>query len=198
MSLVGLTWSATLQATLAGVGMLGDKLPDFCNAVGNGSVNHVVGKQFTTTDVGSTPGSGNGSGTGINGLVQSNISNSIYAKCVSTFGQFGSKLQDFCDAVASACISEMAKATLSSTHSPVFLGSGVVDIGSIAVVGADWGLAIESAAPSFLGSQWPNMAKAMGEGQADEILASGTGTVTISGSGGTPVPGVGTGTGNIS
>jgi len=198
MSINGALWSSTLLASLTAAGMTGSKLSDFCDAVGNGSATHVVGKDFTTSDIGQTPGDGVGTGTGIIGISASAISAAIYSYAVASFGQAGDKLQDFCDAIGQACVSMMANATLDSTHNPVYLGTGTIDIGSISVVGTDWGSDIELAG-ALSGSKWPDFAQAIGKGQADEILANGTGDISITGSPtGPPVPGSGTGTGLIS
>ena len=201
MPLVGSSWSSTLQGILAGKGFTGSRLSDFTDAIGNGSVNYLIGKGFTTSDVGTTPGAGAGIGTGISGFSVGSISSNIYAKAVSYFGTSGSKLLDICDSLETTFISEMANATLTSTHAPVYLGSGVVDIGSIAVVGSAWGSSIESegSGSGFIGNKWPDFALAIGEGQAEETVNQGTGTVTITG-GGTPppVPGTGTGSGVLS
>lgn len=201
--IVGATWSATLAGLLSGIGFIGTRLMDFTDAVGNGAESHVVGKPFTTTDTGQVPGIGVGTGTGVVGMNSAAMSAGIFSQAVGFFGQSGSRLMDLCDQIAAANLTEMAKALLSSNHTPVFSGAGVVDVGSVGVVGPDWGNAIESAAPSFIGSQWGNFAQALGGGQANEILASGTGNVAISGTftGSTPpgpVPGAGTGSGTIS
>ena len=194
----GSNWSTTLLASLGGKGFVGTRLSDFTDAVGNGGQSHVVGKPFTTTDVGTVPGTGAGTGTGIVGMVAAAISSLIFAAASASFGQFGTRLMDVTDSIADACLSEMALATLTSTHSPVFAGTGTVDVGSIPVVAAGWGTAIFAAAPSFLGTQWNNFAQALGE-QATNVLAAGTGTVTIAGSpSGDPSGGAGTGVGVIS
>lgn len=194
----GASWSATLLASLSGKGFVGSRLSDFTDAVGNGGQAHVVGKVFTTTDVGTIPGTGVGIGIGIVGMIAATISTLIFAAASGLFGQFGSRLMDVTDSIADACLSEMALATLTSTHAPVFAGTGTVDVGSIPVVAAGWGSAIDAAAPSFLGTQWPNFAQACGE-QATNVLATGTGSVAISGSpSGPTIPGGGVGVGVIS
>ena len=196
MSLVGANWSNTLFASLSGKGFTGSKLMDFTDAVGIGSVTHVVGKGFTTTDVGLGPGAGAGIGTGVTALTSSVISAAIFNAAASAFGQTGSKLQDVCDSIGDACVSEMANATLTSTHAPVGVGTGVVDVGSVAVDAPGWGSDIESqgSGAGFIGSEWPNFATAIGIGCAQDVLASGTGTVVISGGGALPAAGVGVGT----
>jgi hypothetical protein len=204
MSLIGSRWSNTLFGLLSGTGFQGQRLIEFTDAVGFGSVSHIVGKSFTTTDIGSITGLGIGTGTGIVGLISSFISDNIFNLCQSAFGQSGSRLRDITDALAQALITELNLATLTSQHTPVFLGSGTIDIGSIGVIGGPWGTSIESegSGHGFQGIHWGNFASAIGEGQAQGVLNSGTGNLTIVGSfaGATPpgpLPGAGIGTGVI-
>ena len=200
MPIIPSLWTSSLMGTLSGVGMTGSRLFNFCNTVGSGSAMSVIGKSFSTVDVGTAPGAGVGMGTGIQGLSASIIKNQIYSECVSAFGQSGTRLMDFANAVSKACVEQMGKATLSSTHTPVFLGSGTITPGSIKVSASEWGSNIQSAGAGIMnGTKWASFAKALGKGQALNILSMGTGTVTISGSpAGTPSPGAGSGTGVIS
>jgi len=193
-------WGPALQTNLQAKGFGGSQLANFTNAIGNGSESHVIGKAFTTTDVGTVPGNGVGSGVGITGLNQVNISDSIFNAAVAFFGQAGSRLRDCTDSIAQVCVQQMALATLISTHNPVFVGTATVDVGSVAVVGSAWGSGIQGVGDGFgfVGSQWPNFSSAIGTGQAAEVLAVGTGTLIITGSPtGPPVPGGGTGAGTI-
>lgn len=177
----GMTWSMALYSSLSGQGFNGANLMDFCDAVGNGSALHVVGKTFATVDSG-PPGGGTGSGSGITGIPEPVVAASIFSTATGAFGQSGAALQDFCDAVAQALVSQMATATLNSSHS-VSGGTGTIVPGSITVVGPLWGLAIAAAAPGFAGSQWSNFANAIGVGCANGMNVAG-GTVTISAGGG--------------
>lgn len=205
MAIVGAAWGSDLMGRLSGIGFNGSKLSILTDVVGNGSALHVIGKPFSTVDVGSIPGIGVGVGVGVSGLSASAISSDIFSNCVSTFGQSGAKLKDFCDAMAASCVAQMALATLTSNHTPVFLGSGTVTVGSIGVVPAGWGSSIAGlgSAAGFVGSQWTNWANAIGKGHANGVKNTGTGTVTIAGSftGSIPpgpLPGAGSGSGVIS
>ena len=198
---MGSAWSSDLFGLLSGQGFIGSRLMDFTDAVGNGSETHVVGKPFTTMDVGSVAGSGAGVGTGIVGIDPSLTSTTIFSQALGLFGQSGSRLQDLCDALGQNLVNQMATAQLTSTHSPVFAGVGTVDVGSIGVVGPAWGTAMqtEGDGSGFIGSQWPNLALAIGVGFFTGVSSGGTGTVTISGSpSGTPSGGAGTGAGTLS
>jgi len=201
MALSGASWSSTLESNLSSLGFTGNRLKDFTDAVGFGTVNYLVGKGFTTNDTGLVAGAGVGVGVGVVGFSVGNLSSLIFSKAVSYFGTQGNKLSDLCDALESTFINELSNASLDSTHSPVFSGTGTIIIGSILVDGNALSSSIESSGSGFglLGNKWPEFAKAIGEGQAETILSEGTGTVAISGGGSSPPSGgSGTGTGVIS
>lgn len=201
MPINGSAMSATLMGLLAGAGFIGEKLKDMCDAIGNGSVMSVAGKTFQTMDTGTVPGIGVGNGVGLMGLVPPMISMTIYGKSVGSFGQPGQNLLPLCDSVANALIMEMAKATLMSNHPLVFVGVGTVMPGTIPVQPSEWGNNVESQGKSagFEGSQWGNLANAIGVGCAGGF-GTATGVVTIAGSptAPIPVPGAGVGIGSIS
>jgi hypothetical protein len=195
----GSAWSSDLYGRLSGIGFLGSRLHDFTDAIGNGSQLHVVGKAFATSDVGTIAGAGVGSGTGISGVDPSLVSSTIYATAIGLFGQFGSRLQDLCDALGQNVVAQMLTAQLDSTHTPVFAGVGTIVVNSITVVGPAWASSIEGAAPGFIGNKWPDLAQAIGQGFFTGVFSGGTGTVTITGSpSGIPSPGAGSGVGTIS
>ncbi len=198
MSLVGPRWSSNLDGKLAAKGFVGARLHLFTDAVGNGSQQHSSGKSFSTQDVGTVPGAGQGSGTGIT-VNGANAANNIFALATAA-GFMGQRLHDVCDACGQTLQDEYAQATLQSVDAPVFLGVGTIVQGSIAVVGPMWGTQIQSlgTADNFIGQRWPDFSNAIGSGQAQEVIANGTGTLTIVGSGGTPSPGSGSGVGTMS
>jgi len=200
MPLSGASWSSTLQSSLAGKGFTGNRLKDFTDAVGFGTVDYLIGKGFTTSDSGLVSGSGVGVGVGITGFSVGNLSSLILSKAIASFGTQGNRLLDICESLESTFITEMANSQLDSTHAPVFSGVGNIVIGSITVDGSAWSASIDSAGSGngFIGNQWPNFAKAIGEGQSEITLSEGTGIVNISGSGGPPSGGSGSGIGVIS
>lgn len=200
MAISGPGWSSDLAGRFAARGYNGKSLQDFADAVGNGSVASVVGKSFSTVDVGIISGSGIGTGTGITGLDAASVSSAIFNQAVAAFGRAGDELQEICDDIADSLVAQMALVTLSSTHSPVYTGTGTVAVGSIGVIGSGWGDAIENEglADSFTGEFWNDFAEAIGDGCASEVIGSGTGTVTIVGTGSPGNPGGGTGSGTIS
>lgn len=203
--LVGADWSTDLYGRLTTLGLIGTRLMDFTDAVGKGSVNHVVGKPFVTTDTGLTIGAGVGTGVGLSGFAAPDIATSIFTLAFGAFGYFGIRLQDICDAIGQSCVAQMALATLTSTHTPVFLGVGIVNPGSVGVTQSGWGSSVQSEGNDvgFIGSRWPDFASAIGAGQGIHVGADATGSVAITGvwsglpplpPGGTPGVGVGAGT----
>lgn len=192
-------WDNNIYGKLAAKGFVGAQLHKFTGAVGQGSATHSTGKAFATTDVGTIPGNGIGSGTGIT-VSGATATTNIFA-LASAAGFHGSRLYDVCDACGQAFQEEYAQASLASVDSPVFLGTGTIVVGSIAVVGAAWSSLIQSlgAGQNFIGSKWPDFAQALGTGQAMAVLSAGTGTLTIVGSpSGTPASGSGAGSGTMS
>jgi len=199
--ILGTAWSSALFGDISGKGLGGANLIDFTDAVGLGSQTHAVGKSFTTTDAGTVPGTGAGIGVGITGLVGATISSLVFGLAVVFFGQAGANLIDITDSIGDICAAQMALADLLSTHGPVFVGTGIVDVGSVGVIPAGWGTDIDSqgAILGLVGASWPDLANAIGQGQGTHVIAAGSGSVVITGSpSGAPVPGVGVGAGTMS
>lgn len=196
----GVQWSNTLFSGLSSYGFTGSQLRNFTDAVGNGSALSVIGKPFTTLDTGTIPGVGSGTGVGITGFTGGQVSSLIFSLATG-FGFLGSKLMDICDACGQAESTSLALATLTSVDSPVYLGTGVIVLGSILVIGPAWAAEIQSlgTAENFIGSKWPDFSSAIGNGQALPVQLTGTGTLVITGSPtGLPIPGSGSGVGTIS
>ena len=200
MPIAGSSFSTRLQANMAAKGFLGSHVVDFCDAIGNGTVSAVTGAPFATVDTGSVPGVGTGAGVGLTGMIAATIATQIQSLAVAA-GMAGSAVPDICDCIANALVDEMGVATLTSTHTPVFAGTGVVTVGSVIVAGSALSSSITAAglAAGLAGSGWPSFADAIGNGQATGFLTA-TGSVTITGSptGGPVVPGAGAGVGVIS
>lgn len=195
MPILGPAWTSLVAAQMAAQGMVGPSVPDLALAVGNGSAGHVVGKSFTTTDSGIVAGTGAGTGVGVV-VAGPAIASAIYGYA-SGYGWNGPNLMNLCTAIGNACSIEMLSALLTSTHTPIFVGTGIVVPASIGVAGPAWGAAIQ-AAFAFTGPQWPNLCQAIGKGCADIIHATAIATVTITGAGFPGVPGAGVGSGVIS
>lgn len=185
MPMAGPLMATTMQSILLGYGNLGISTPLLCNAVGNGSILSIVGKTFTTTDTGTGNGAGAGLGTGITGVVSSVISEGIQAAFLQRFGMIGKTTIQIANAVAQALEEQLALATFTSVHSPVYVGIGVVTPGSILVNSSEWASNIQNLAPGFLGKTWPGLCQAIATGCV-QAFATATGQVVIAGAGPPP------------
>ena len=182
------TYSALLQAKIQsksynGFHYNGVMLPVFTLAVATGVINTAL----TLKGVVITPVLlGPSTGIGIN-FSDSNISQTIRTTAKSLFGSEGAALKDFCDAIGEATKIHFLTTTLSSdTNGPAKFPafSGAVNLMTLAII---------AAAPQFMGSQWPNFARAIATGICQEIGSNGAGTLA-----GATGLGVGTGIVNIS
>jgi len=206
MALSGSALSGLIQSELSGKGFTGVQLTPFCNALGNGIVDATTGiLTFTTTDTGTIPGTGTGSGTGVLGLSESNISSLAYNTGQGFWASFqnngpGIKWQDVCDAVATAVVAHFTSAaTLTSTHSPVFAGTGLVTAYAGVAIPAMKATIVAAAPGSWASWRMPELAEAIATGVVTELLShTPASAVTITGSpAGIPVPGAGTGSGVV-
>lgn len=197
MPIVGVAGSANYSGNLSGKGFSGPELMTFTNAVGNGTQNHLVGKPFATIDTGLISGMGTGFGVGLTGIIGATISALAFSMATGFFGQSGPNLMDVTDGFGDMVVFMASQATLSSNHTPVFQGTGVVTPGTIPVVGSHWSNEIKTEADSFQGESWPDLASALGESGAAGF-ATATGNVRMSGvfTGG-PLPGSGGGIGSL-
>jgi hypothetical protein len=198
MGLSGSRFSNSLYATLMGMGFVGSRLHEFTDAVGIGSDNHVSGKAFETNDNGEVSGSGMGMGTGLTGIVSTTVGTAIFALATGS-GFVGAKLFDTCEAIGTDLVIEMGFASLASTDSPVYEGTGLIIPGSIAVTESGWNSEIYSQGTSegFMGSRWSDYSNAIAGGCVTGFLTA-TGMLTITGSGSGSGTGTGTGMGHIS
>ena len=183
------------------VGANGSNLQVFCTAVAAGIVESIVGKTFTTTDVGLIVGIGVGVGLGITSLSP----DSMVSTALSLMHSQGSNAPKMMASIMTAVVTHLASATLSTADSSVFQGNGTIVIGSISVLASEMGGNIDTQLKNVgaNGSNTTELAIAIGTGICTNILSSGTGITTITGTftGPTPpgpIPGVGVGVGTIS
>lgn len=168
-----------IDAALAGDGANGPNRTRFANAVARGIVNHFVGKQFQTSDVGNGLG-GTGSGVGILSLNSGNMATIAY----NTMTSHGPKASSFWNAIMGAVVQHLQSATqLSTTNPAVGIGSGAVIIGSFTVniSGLQSSIDAELVGDGAAGYNRPNFSLACATGIVTDVLATGTGTVSISG-----------------
>ena len=185
----------SIKSLLISSGFVGERLDDFCLMIGQGSVASLVGLSFQTIDTGLTPGAGVGTGTGILGVLEP----IVFANIMSNMSSYsGEKLSIVVNAISHGLVTELSNATLTSTHTPVHTGTGIIVLGSIMPIGSVWGnnIFLQGTSLGFTGEELYNFSHAIGSGCAMSFTTA-TGQVTIGGSGGN-VPGSGTGVGVIS
>lgn len=201
MPLSSSAWSSTLFGLLVSNGFMptAEKLQDFCDAISMGSYLSIVGRPFSTLDTGSITGVGVGSGSGLIGVVAQSIKGMIIAMAGSV--PMGSpSILDLADGVANALVIEISKATLTSSHAPVFLGSANIVPGTIPAIFSGMIMA-QGVSKGMIGPMWPVIANAI-ETACTVGFLTATGVLSISGAvvavppG--PVPGAGPGMGVIS
>ena len=191
-------WNANLLAQFSAISFIGTSVPDLTDALSKGFTNHISGKSFSTTDIG-TIGTGVGSGTGIGLNVSSSvITSSIYSSLLSK-GFDGSQLLPMCQAIGLANNLSLLNCMLTSNHS-LINGSGTVIPSSIEVSSSAMSFEIQNNTTILTGDKFPDFCDGVAEGFVNSIQTVSTGNVIIS-----PVPitaipispGSGTGTGII-
>ena len=196
MSLSAAALGSLIDTNLSGFGATGYNRTIFSNAVAAGIVMSIIGKSFATLDVGSVAGSGSGSGVGLVGMNPTNMTGIAIGVMPTT----GVNANPLMTAIMNAVVTHLTTATLTSTHAPVFAGTGTVVTGSIPVSIPEMAGNIDSqlGLAGAAGSNRTILSTAIATGIVTEILASATGTVTITGSpSGPPSGGSGSGSGVI-
>src|SRR5271170_261855 len=131
MALSANVLSGLIQANLEAFGADGYNLTKFCDGVAAGVVMSIVGQTFTTMDVGTIPGNGTGTGTGIVGL----SSSAMETVALAAMSSRGVNAPNLMNAIMSAVVTHLgAAASLASVDAPVYLGTGTIVVGSISVV----------------------------------------------------------------
>lgn len=197
MALSSSVLASLIQSNMRAAGARGVNLEKFCTAIATGVVASIVGKTFTTLDVGVGPGTGSGIGTGITGL----SSDSMQSKALSDMHTTGYNAGKMMKAVMDAVVSHLSSsATLTTVDPSVLIGTGTVVVGSITVNSSEMGSNIDSefASMGAVGKNRGELSNAIGDGICSNIISSGTGTTVITGSGSPSGPASGTGTGVIS
>lgn len=206
MALSGPGLASEIETALQGITWNGVQLNAFSQAIGLGVVTPVSGLlTFTTTDNGTVPGSGTGTGSGITGLDVTNIADLMFDTGQTFWAPSqnngpGVQWRLFCDTVSQTIVDHFANnAELTSTHSPVFVGTGDVTAYAGVLPPVMAASIVSFAPPTWAAARFPELAQAVALGVMTEILThSPADSVTIVGSpSGTPVPGAGTGTGIV-
>lgn len=187
-----------ITANMIKAGARGVNMVPFVKAVSAGIVLSIVGKPFTTKDIGTIPGVGKGTGVGITGI----DANKMVETALKDMGTYGTNARPMMKAIMDGTKQHLTLATLSSAHPLVFVGTGKVDAGSILVITDEMTINIDTQLllVKANGSNRKRLAHAIAKGICDEIKSKGTGTVIIVGSPTSPfpAPGVGVGAGVIS
>lgn len=194
MPIVPIDWDLDLLGNLQSYGWEGESLSAFTLSLGQGSALGIIGTSFTTQDTGVTPGAGTGSGVGISLPDSSELASKLQINLTARFGQSGDELPNLCLAIADMVVDKMQLASLTSSHTPVSIGSGTVD--SISVVGTLITSSILLLGLAFVGEKFLDIAEALGEEIEAFINDEGEGSVVISGSPPLPIPIPGSGTGS--
>lgn len=185
MPLLGPKMASAIQSALIAAGNVGTSVPVMSSAIGSGSVMSLVGKTFNTIDSGVGSGAGVGVGVGLFGVPGPSVSLMIQSAFLQEFGSMGTSVPMIADAIGQALEMELAGATLSSMHTPTYVGVGILEPGSLKVSASEWGSNIRNLAPALAGADWPRLASVIGKGCA-QAMSTVTGQVTISGAGSPP------------
>ncbi len=197
MSLSVSTLRSLIDTNLANEGATGYNRFIFSEAIANGIIMSIASKTFTTSDTGLVPGTGTGNGTGITSLSSSNMTSTTLALFPTT----GVNAERLVRAIMQAVVTHLTtSATLTSSHTPVYSGTGIINIGSITVSTIEMTTNIDNQL-FLIGANGYNrtiLSSAIATGIVTEIIGFGTGTVIITGTpSGIPTSGSGSGTGVI-
>lgn len=182
----------------------GEQFDPFCLALGSGIALSLSGQlQFTTVDIGLTPGAGAGTGTGID-LPPSSISQLTFAKGQAIWAPFqrdgpGLEWKGFCDKMAAAVAAHLKKnAQLMSVDAPVFLGNGQVIKYFGVSIQQMTSLIVLQGPPTWAEARFPELAEAVSTGIITALITDDPKeSVSIVGGGALPVPGAGVGNGTV-
>lgn len=180
MALIPTVYSAALLVALGTQGYNGSKLSDLCTAIGTGVIGTILGE---TGSIATPVLSGVSAGIGIT-VSGTNIGSKIRTTAKSLFGnREGTELLHFADIIGNITASQLALATLTSDANGTAAYSNFLnDIDAMAS-------AIQNAAPSFTGPEWPHFCTAIATGICKEIGNNGSSLLS-----GALVPPAGTGT----
>jgi hypothetical protein len=191
MVMTGPTLALKIFGAFTASGFIGIDSINLANAIGNGSMLEILGKPFETMDgPGSGSAAGAGVGVGLVGIVGALVSTQIQSELVLITGLPPTPdMISMCDAIGDSLEMEVALATLITQHTPMWSGVAQIKVGSIGVVSPSVGSSIKSAAPTFIGKDWPDFANAYGTGIGDSFALATSNPITVAGSPpGTPDP----------
>lgn len=188
MPMLGVTFAAKLLTGFSSVGFVGMSTPILAQAIGDGAMLKILGTPFDTIDTGTGTGTGVGTGVGLVGIVGAVVAAQIQTAIISSSGSPPTPdMINMTNAIGDALQQEVALATLITSHSPMYVGVATITPGSIGVTGSDVGDSIKNTGilASFIGSDWPDIAKAIGTGIGDSFALANA-TITVVGAGPPP------------
>lgn len=190
MPLVSATFSATMMASMMASfasfgGGLGKDLKKLCDTIADGIDMSIKSTAtFTTQDTGTGPLCGgivSANGTGVGLIVSPGIASAAISLKLLASGFIGKGVSPMCSAIDSAFVTYMSTASLSSTHSIVYIGSGTISsvILDSSIIKAN--IMLMALANGLLGKNIADLADAIASGISN-ALKTATGQVTITGS----------------
>ena len=189
--------SGLIKTNMMSYGAHGSNLQKFCDGIASGILLPIIGTSFTTNDTGLISNSGTGTGVGITGLSPS----AMVSLALADMSSQGVNAPNMMQAIMDGTVTHLSTAaTLSSTDTQVYSGTGMIVVGSIVVTVSGMSSSIDTALQSqgANGSNRTKLAHAIATGIVTNILSSGTGTLTINGTPAPPFsPGTDNGVGNI-
>lgn len=174
-------------------GFTGESMKTLADAIGKSFVDHLKTGIVSTTDVGTVPGPGKGTGT-ILGLLPPVFQSQL----INNLSEFtGTSLLPLVTAIANATVKHISSmAIVNTTHAPVFVGTGTGQISGL----NDSALSsmIRSAVDFDGGPDWPYLCDGLAKSFVGFVQTNGIASVVIVGSPtGATSPGGGSGVGNI-
>lgn len=182
MAMSPVTLSANINLGFTSNGFIGKDSPILANVIATGAMAEILGKPFDTIDTGTAAGAGVGSAVGLTGIVGAIISLEIQQNIVSSLGVTPTNdMIKMANAIGDSIQAESALATLVTSHNPTAAGTAIITPNSIQVNGSNVGSSIDSTGSSFgfVGKDWPNIAKAIGNAIGNSFLNANAAIVIV-------------------
>jgi hypothetical protein len=203
MALNGKALSAIMIGQMGSQGILGTAMPGFCEALSEGIVTGFLSQnQVTTVDTGVLPAGAPGVGIGKMAGIVGSAMFGVTMPLVASGGFLGTKSTGLIKAVTEALALHFTSTNIVNTQHPtVAIGAGVGKVLGLSGAGiASIAIGLMTS-KGIAGPQMPGLVKAICEGFAINVMATGIVSVSIVGAplvtpGGT-VPSAGSGTGKI-
>ena len=203
MALNAKALSAIMIGQMGSQGILGTAMPGFCDALSEGIVTGFLSQnQVTTIDTGLLPAGVPGAGTGKMAGIVGSAMFGVTMPLVASGGFLGTKSTGLIKAVTESLAIHFTSANIASTkHPTVAIGAGVGKVLGLSGSGIASIAVGLMASKGISGPNMPGLVKAICEGFALNVMATGIVSVSIVGAplvtpAGT-IPSAGSGTGKI-